>query len=144
MCRLNAVGDGLDANLASAIHAATDITGFGLAGHAFNLARASGVSLQIELEQLPRFERAMEFLERGFLTKAHRTNAEYVKDRTLFVNESALLQQLTFDPQTSGGLLLAVDSASADRLLQHLQVHFFAARKIGVAGPESEILLRFT
>jgi selenide,water dikinase len=143
MCLLNDVAGKLAMNLSSAIHAATDITGFGLAGHALNLARASQVNLHIQLDQLPRFEKTLEFLSKGFLTKAHRTNGEYVKDQTRFERDDQIFQQLVFDPQTSGGLLLAVDAAAADRILSELQSFFPAARKIGVVGTESQSGLRF-
>jgi len=143
MSQLNDVGSRLAPEELAAIHAATDITGFGLAGHAYNLARASRVSLHIETSELPRFERAMEFLEKGFLTKAHRTNSEYVKEHTQFAALSPLLQQLTFDPQTSGGLLLAVDPAMADKILGRLQKTFPQARRIGRVDSHHEKLLYF-
>lgn len=132
MCLLNDVAVHLPAELLPAIHAATDITGFGLAGHALNLARASGVGLHFESNKLPRFERAMEFLTKGFLTKAHRTNSEYVKGHVQFDHDESTFQQLVFDPQTSGGLLLAVDAAHADAILAKLSYSFIFAQKIGV------------
>ncbi|OFZ11203.1 MAG: selenide, water dikinase SelD [Bdellovibrionales bacterium RBG_16_40_8] len=140
MCLLNDVSGRLPPELVPAIHAATDITGFGLAGHALNLARASGVSLRIESSSLPRFEKTMEFLSKGFLTKAHRTNGEYVKDYIRFEYEDSVLPQLVFDPQTSGGLLLAVSADRADQILSLLSRPFAFAQKIGVvvsASPEA-------
>jgi len=134
MATLNNVASSLDAQGLSAIHAATDITGFGLAGHALNMARASGKSLEIETAQLPRFERAMEFLNKGFLTKAHRTNREYVSAETQFAVSDAIIQQLVFDPQTSGGLLLSVSADRADSILKAIAPKFPFARKIGRVG----------
>lgn len=142
MCLLNDVTGILPEDLKLKIHAATDITGFGLAGHALNLARASQVSLKIEGVRLPRFEKTMEFLSKGFLTKAHRTNAEYVGAETQFANEN--IKQLACDPQTSGGLLLSVDAAVADLIVKHLQPRFPLAQKIGTVQSQQEPLLQFT
>lgn len=142
MCLLNNVADQLPDDLKSNIHAATDVTGFGLAGHALNLARASQVSLTIEGARLPRFEKTMEFLSKGFLTKAHRTNAEYVSAQTRFDN--AAVTQLVCDPQTSGGLLLSVEASAADAILSHLQARFPVTQEIGVVNAQQGPLLLFT
>jgi len=135
MCQLNDIGSVVPAELLASIHAATDVTGFGLAGHALNLARASQVSLSIDLQALPVFPRVLEFLEKEFLTKAHRTNAEYVRAHTRFTDASQIMQQLVYDPQTSGGLLLAVDPSHADELLRALKPRFPMASLIGQANP---------
>jgi selenide,water dikinase len=143
MCTLNDVASLLGEELSASVHAATDITGFGLAGHALNLARASGVSLRIETAQLPRFARALEFLQRGFLTKAHRTNKEYVSASAQLSCGRAELEQLIFDPQTSGGLLLSVGADAADALLDRLLVRFPSAEKVGVVGSLQSSALEF-
>jgi selenide, water dikinase len=144
MCSLNDVAGNLSPELLPAIHAATDITGFGLAGHSLNLARASGVGLHFESLNLPRFEKTMEFLAKGFLTKAHRTNAEYVKGQILFDHQETYLQQLVFDPQTSGGLLLAVEAEQADLILSQLTKRFKLAQKIGLVVENPVGSLRFS
>jgi len=131
MCLLNNTADVLDADLAQSIHAATDVTGFGLAGHALNLARASDVNLRFLLRELPYFERALEFLAKGFLTKAHRTNSDYVKADVRFELDEKTLELLVFDPQTSGGLLLAVDAAKADEVVTKLSARFPYSRRVG-------------
>lgn len=144
MCQLNNVSDVVDSELKFAIHSATDITGFGLAGHALNMAKSSGVSLNINTRTLPRFAKTMDFLEKGFLTKAHRTNAEYVAEHSEFGCEDTVLRQLVFDPQTSGGLLLAVDSNSADPILSQISKAFVSAIKIGTVEPQTTSLLKFS
>lgn len=144
MCTLNDVVNHMPPELFDAVHAATDITGFGLAGHSLNLACASHVSLHIDTSQLPRFERAMDLLGKGFLTKAHRTNSEYVKEHTRYDFEDTQLRQLVFDPQTSGGLLLSVDRAAAEKILRLLSRRFASTRQIGAVEPESEMALRFS
>jgi len=141
MCQLNDIAGVVSDELLSSIHAATDVTGFGLAGHAFNLARSSQVSLEIEFKALPVLPRALEFLEKEFLTKAHRTNAEYVKTHTRFTDASKVMEQLVYDPQTSGGLLLSVDPSCADELLRALKTRFPMASRIGRAkSPDARAL----
>jgi len=131
MCQLNDVGGVLSTELSKAIHAATDITGFGFAGHAFNLATASQVSLMIEGSRLPHFQKTREFLEKGFLTKAHRTNAEYVSGKIHFERAESFIQQLVFDPQTSGGLLLAVEPNASEEVLSQISKRFEFAQIVG-------------
>ena len=144
MCLLNDVASLIPKNLNQSIHAATDITGFGLAGHAYNMAKASHVSFDFKFDQIPRFEKALEFLAAGFLTKAHRTNSEYVQDQVLFETENVNLKQLVFDPQTSGGLLLSVASENADQVLSLLQKKFNFAKKIGTVKTLTDKYLRFS
>lgn len=122
------------------IHAATDITGFGLAGHALQMARASGISLEIHASKLPALPGALECIEKGILNRAHGTNAAYVKPE---VDLSALTDQihwLFMDPQTSGGLLLVVPAANADRVVGKLRGRFPRTAVIGevkAAGSQS-------
>ena len=118
-------------DLVEAIHAATDITGFGLLGHALHIAQGSQKSLMIDFNELPFFERTRMSLEKGFLTKAHRTNREYVQPHTKFENLAELDMQCLFDPQTSGGLLLSVTRAKAEELVTRLQTRFTSARVVG-------------
>lgn len=142
MCLLNDAVKFLPDDLAGAVHAATDVTGFGLAGHAFNMAKASSVTLKFESTRIPRFERAMEFMGKGFLTKAHRTNAEYTGAQTNFKSDE--IQKLVCDPQTSGGLLLSVDPAQADLIAKTLSQRFPFVQIVGTASAQGEKLLEFT
>lgn len=128
---LNDAASLLSQDLLTSIHAATDITGFGLAGHALNMARASGARFCFERSRLPVFSRAMEFLERGFLTKAHRTNGEYIHGQAHFGFDDILGRQLVLDPQTSGGLLLAVAPEAADEILTSLRARFKRVARVG-------------
>lgn len=121
------------------IHGATDVTGFGLMGHGYQLAKASGVSLKINASKLPVFKKSLHCLEKGFLTKAHRSNEEYTRGKIHFATElSDLIKYLTFDPQTSGGLLLSVGLDAADQIVEHLSAHFPGTTKIGTVVPKSE------
>lgn len=132
MIQHNAILDLLDPHQAAAIHSATDITGFGLLGHALQMAKASNVSFHFNFQQLPILDLALASLEKGFLTKAHRTNAEYTQKS---VNLHASIRDheklILFDPQTSGGLLLSVAENHAKSILERLQTRFQAARIIG-------------
>ncbi len=143
MTKLNDLSLILNAQTKLAIHAATDVTGFGLSGHAFQMAKASLCKLQIEFDEVPILPRAREMLREDFLTKAHQTNHEYTRDALTWVSlkqgkmstlESAGLPidwKLLHDPQTSGGLLLSVDPSQSAQLLQALRKEFLVASRIG-------------
>lgn len=132
MMKLNDIQSELSLEDLSHIHAATDITGFGLLGHSMQLAKASGVSLKISAEKLPSFKLAKSCLENGLLTKAHRSNREYTDSSVEFsssVSETDRL--LMYDPQTSGGLLLSVGVEASENLAQALKKNFPGTRIIG-------------
>jgi selenide,water dikinase len=116
MIQLNDIGR--DAMLAAGAHAATDITGFGLAGHAFEMAEGSNVTLIIELSRLPLLSGAEELAHRPYLSRASATNASYVAP-SLRVDGDADRDRLEFlyDAQTSGGLLISVPAAQADQIV---------------------------
>jgi selenide,water dikinase len=131
MQQLNNAIDYLNEEQISAVHAATDITGFGFSGHAMQLAKASQISLQVKFSSLPYFSKSLESLEKSFLTKAHRSNAQYTSEASDFGNLTSLQQLLLHDPQTSGGLLLSVEPGASQGILQSLQKVFPFARLIG-------------
>ncbi|MBL6991619.1 MAG: selenide, water dikinase SelD [Bacteriovoracaceae bacterium] len=132
MCQLNNILDYLPKDLALHINAATDVTGFGLLGHSMQMAQASGVSFNLKAADVPILPGAKSSLEQGFLTRAHKTNREYVKpfaqiDETLMPwNE-----QLLVDPQTSGGLLLSVKPKYSKAMLDVLSTNFTQAQVVG-------------
>lgn len=131
MAMINNAIDYLSSEQIESVHSATDITGFGLSGHSMQLAKASQVTLKIKVESLPKFSKSFLCLERGFLTKAHRSNAEYTKN---FIETSSLdnlYSQLLHDPQTSGGLLLCVDSKLSQSIVKSLKVNFPQTSIIG-------------
>ncbi len=124
MTTLNNVIDFLSDEQLEQIHAATDITGFGLSGHAQQMAVASQVIFEIEANKLPVLPRAQEFLEKEILTKAHRTNREYTQARMRTEQLASWQNLLLHDPQTSGGLLLAVDPSAVESIAESLKVTF--------------------
>lgn len=93
---------------AMAVHGATDVTGFGLLGHAREMALASGVTLEIEAESVPALPGALEYAAAGALPGGWKNNREFVEPCVHYVRAvDAARDALLFDPQTSGGLLLA-------------------------------------
>jgi selenide,water dikinase len=134
MAMLNNAIDYLDSEEIAAVNAATDVTGFGFSGHAMQMAKASGVNFAIQMKNLPRLERAEEFLTKEFLTKAHRTNREYTAAACVFSDSLKLNpveQLLIHDPQTSGGLLLSVAPSHALKILEKLRLAFPMAAIVG-------------
>lgn len=144
MSQLNDVRPLLGEKETAAIHAATDITGFGLAGHAFQMAKASGVTFLINAADVPRLKNAEFSLSKGHLTKAHRTNREYVESSAAIGEGVSELDRLFFfDPQTSGGLLLSVDAAASSSIALKLKSRFPHARVIGEVVPREAALIRY-
>ena len=96
------------------VRCATDITGFGLLGHALKLAQASKVSLKIKGEQLPRLDQVYELIEAGCVPCAVRKNQDFVKEHAVFAKGfDPILMNLALDAQTSGGILMAVAAEKA-------------------------------
>ncbi len=125
-------------------HAATDVTGFALLGHAWEMARGSGVTIEIEAERVPLIPGALELAGQGLLTSGDKTNRLYVGDDIeIGVEVSRPLTSLFFDPQTAGGLLISIDPARGDALLARLrEVYPDAARigRINVPGAHSLVI----
>ncbi len=104
------------------IRAATDITGFGLLGHCLNIAKASGVTLEIDAERVPVLPGVIDLLEAGCIPGASFRNLSHVESSTDFAPGLAYsLKMLTLDPQTSGGILLCAPADTADALLAALR-----------------------
>ena len=120
MIQLNKIG--CEAALAVGAHAATDITGFGLAGHAGEMAAASNVTLIINLHRVPILPGAVELARRGNQTRASGTNRRFAAP-TLRIEGNAddPLLEFLFDAQTSGGLLISVNAARAGELVERAQ-----------------------
>jgi selenide, water dikinase len=103
------------------VHAATDVTGFGLAGHAYKLADGSAVSLTIEESDLPLLPGAIELARDGMIPGGGHRNREFYSRFVRIADEVAdEMAELVFDPQTSGGLLIALPEADATALLREL------------------------
>jgi selenide, water dikinase len=102
--------------------ACTDVTGFGLGGHAFGLARASGLAVRLFSDRIPVYPDTRDLLERGITTGATPGNARNLEGRIRFAGDLPEPErQLFFDPQTSGGLLIAIRPGDADALVKRLR-----------------------
>jgi selenide, water dikinase len=115
-----------------AVHAMTDVTGFGLIGHVREVARGSGVSVRLFAGKVPVLEGALECVQRGYIPgglKANRGFAESCVEYASDVPED--LRMLLYDPQTAGGLLISVGASGAERLLAQLVKAGVSAVEIG-------------
>ena len=110
-----AMSNGLVASLAQErlIHAATDITGFGLTGHLAEMAHHSDVRIKLDSSKLPAYPEALACLEEGIVTRGNARNEAYARD---LVDIAGTIPPLALDPQTSGGLVLALDEEEAAQL----------------------------
>jgi len=118
-------------------HGCTDITGFGLAGHLVEMARSSGSSLEIDLEKLPVFPAVERCLANGLMSGAIERNAEYAMG-WMHVDEACpeTLLPILYDPQTSGGLMVALPMERAEAYVQALRERGNAAAAVvGVVRP---------
>jgi len=104
------------------VNACTDITGFGLLGHALQLAESSGVGIELHLASVPYFPELSDFSQQGLIPGGLRRNKDYYVDRVRFIGEIAeYWQDILYDPQTSGGLLISLSPDKAKLLLDRLQ-----------------------
>jgi len=110
-----------EAMIEAKARAATDITGFGLIGHAFEVASASGVTLEIDADAVPLMSRTLEFARQGVVTRAHAATKEHVADRLQTGDVDPVLVNVLCDAQTSGGLLICVAEDRADALVVSLK-----------------------
>jgi len=129
--RLNTPGPDLAA--LEGVHALTDVTGFGLAGHALELARGANCTAQIDWARVPQLSGVRELAAQGFVTGASGRNwSGYGKEVELPSNFAAEDKALLTDPQTSGGLLVSCDAAAVGPVLEVFKRHGFgAAAEIG-------------
>lgn len=104
-----------------AVHACSDVTGFGILGHALAMASGSGITLVIESAKLPLLRSAPRLAEKGYVTGGCKRNQDYLEGK-MVIDKSLRegLVQVALDPQTSGGLLIAVAKRHATKLIDDL------------------------
>ncbi len=131
MKQLNAVA--CDAMLANSVSSATDVTGFGLLGHALEMAQASGLSFVINADAVPLFDDALEYARKDLYPGGTRRNFVYVEPHIVFsANLAAEKKMLLCDAQTSGGLLIAAPKQRSAAMLERMVDNgVTAARVIG-------------
>ncbi len=141
MVQLNDIGK--DAMLEAQAHAATDITGFGLAGHGYEMADGSKVTLVIELARLPLLPGAERLAHKPFLTRASATNAAYVQPFLRIEGKPDPIRlEFFYDAQTSGGLLISVAAEKTEALVEDLRKRgASSACIIGEVIPKQEVAL---
>ena len=141
MARLNAKASA--AMVACDVHAATDITGFGLLGHAGELARGSGVRLVIHASCVPQHAGIRELIAQGCIPGGTRSNAVEHATYTRFHDDVPEHLRVTLsDATTSGGLLIAIDPARVNDLVQRLEAGGDLAAVIGTVEPGAGIDVR--
>ena len=114
------------------VHSCTDVTGFGLMGHSFEMAQGSGCSIYISSSAVPFHPEAMEFAAMGLVPAGAYRNREYVQPSVSIADHVSLaMQDVLYDPQTSGGLLFALENAAAQECLQELRTLIPNAAIIG-------------
>ena len=117
------------------VKGATDVTGFALLGHTWEMACASNVTIEINSARVPLIPGALDLAAAGILTSGDKTNREYVGEEIEFASSvDPNLMKLFYDPQTAGGLLLAISEAKADDLLTELRTNY----------PRAEIVAQVT
>lgn len=114
------------------VNSATDITGFGLLGHAYEMAKGSHVTLEIAANKISVMPQVFELLAEKIMTKGDRYNRTYVGDTVEF-SSTVLepMQSVLFDPQTAGGLLISVPAEKASSLLEKIKSYGIQASEIG-------------
>jgi selenide,water dikinase len=114
------------------VKGATDVTGFALLGHAWELARASRVTIEIDSSRVPLLPGALNLASAGLLTGGDKTNREYIGDDVEIAESvSKEMGNLLYDPQTAGGLLIAISADRAAALLARLRETYPNAETIG-------------
>ena len=121
-----------DAMVQYRVHACTDVTGFGLLGHACEMAQGSGVELELRVEDIDLIPEAVELARMGILPAGMYRNRAFAEGEVDAGVTELCKQDLLYDPQTAGGLLMAVDPADADALLAELRRCVPSAQRIGV------------
>ena len=129
-------GPAIETALGFHLHACTDVNGFGIAGHLLEIARASGATARLDYSSLPVYPGALEMYRKGEDTGSNLANRRMVEESmTLRATLSRPEEQLLFDPQTSGGLLLSVPADEADDLASALE-----AAGVAVAARVAEMV----
>ena len=104
------------------VHGCTDVTGFALMGHSFEMAQGSGCTIHIQSQNVPFHSEAYELAEMGFIPAGAYRNREYAEAGVKNIsNVSRALQDIFYDPQTSGGLMIALDAKEAEQCLDEMR-----------------------
>jgi len=123
-------------------HAATDITGYGLLGHAYEIAAASGISLELEYDKIPLLPNLLDYSLAGCIPGGLNSNREYLQDWVRFNAKLSKAQMdILFDPQTSGGLLISLPKPAAMSYLDEAKKKGLSAAVIGLAASQEKYFI---
>ena len=127
------------------VHALTDVTGFGLIGHAREMALASNVSMIFHSNKIPAIDGALNCIHAGYIPGGLNANRDFAECVVTYEESvPADIRTLLFDPQTAGGLLISVSAEDAERLTKTLQDAGVAAVEIGEVLPVTKPMIRIT
>ena len=138
MTRLNSIG--ADLGPIKGIKAMTDVTGFGLLGHLSEMCQGSGLSAVIEFDKIPRFEMVDQYIAQNCLPGGTHRNWDSYGHLVKLKNEN--YKALLCDPQTSGGLLIAVDDSGEKEVLELLKSHGVDPQPIGSLKEKGDIMIQ--
>lgn len=120
------------------IHACTDVTGFSLMGHLLEMVQGSEVNAEIHTADIDLIEEAKSLAKMGVLPEGLYRNRSYAESYVDEGNTELYIQDMLFDPQTAGGLLIAVDETDADIFYEELKTAVPSAQRIGVITPKTD------
>lgn len=121
------------------VHSCTDITGFSLIGHTYEMASGSNKTIELYTEAIPKLEEALEFASMGIIPEGMYNNLEYLSDKFIYKNNlHQNLKDLLLDPQTSGGLLISLPEKDAKIYLSRMEKHTPWAKIIGQVTDKKE------
>ena len=103
------------------VNSVTDVTGFGLLGHALEMAKASEVTIEIEANEVPIINRAIDMARMGIIPAGMYRNKEYIGKDVILEGIEEAIEDILHDPQTSGGLLVSVRADLADKLVEDMK-----------------------
>jgi selenide,water dikinase len=105
------------------VNSVTDITGFGLLGHALEMAKASNVSIEINHKNVPILDGAIDMANMGIIPAGMYRNKEYISKHVEMENIDVSIEDILYDPQTSGGLLISVREELAEELIKDIKLN---------------------
>lgn len=116
------------------VHSCTDVTGFGLLGHSYEMAQGSDVEITMDTKAIDLIPESLEFARMGILPAGMYRNRQYAEQAVNGGEVELAVQDMLYDPQTSGGLLIAVDPADAEALFMDLRGKVPSAQRIGTVS----------
>ncbi len=121
------------------VHACTDITGFSMIGHAYEMALGSNKTIEIHTNSVSKIEGALDFAAIGILPDGMYNNLNYLEDKVIYKNNlTQNMKDLIFDPQTSGGLLVSISEKDAKEYVNHMEAYTSWAKIIGQVVDKKE------